>query len=316
MRCRSCGRENPGRHTGRCENCGFKLDDQNQPMKDQRSALQKPLEDRISDYTDDPPELIPRKKKRAGLLGLLIFLVGAAGTVYILGSFERSVYEPEIDHSLLAIVEDEIPLDSLPIMLGTDIVYVFNSEGTSAAPRTNVDLALIPEGTGVSFLASGNLSIQPVVNYMQQKINGSDFRYLSTDSLFAWIDSTEVEYVSIPVLKPVSIPEQDSTTVQPVDMKILFTEQWLRFIVDEYNTDIIEPVDGYAFNQRAFIRLLGQAERTVSRRNTDARPVHVTLLFPGTSTLLEAVTLAESVEVYTDSLGYSGFHIKWVNVTE
>ncbi len=285
-------------------------------MKELRSALKDPLESRGPDRCDNPPELVPRKKNHAGFLGLVIFLVGAVISVYIVSSFDRAVYEPEVDLADLALIEEETPLDSLPIMLGTDIVYVFNAEGTAASPRTNVDLALIPEGTRVSFLASGALSIQPVVNYMQQKINGSDFRYLSTDSLFAWVDSTETAYLSVPVLKPVPSPEQDSTAIQPVDLKILFTEEWLRFMVDEYNTDIVEPADGYAFNQRAFTRLLDQAERTIARRNTEGRPVHITLLFPGTSTLLEAVDMAESVSAYTDTLGYEGFHIKWVNVTD
>lgn len=316
MRCRSCGHDNPGRSTGRCDNCGFKLDDQNLPLKEMRSALQKPLDEKGADLSENPPELIPRKTHHSGLLGLFIFLVGAVIAVYIISNYERSVYEPEVDLAELAAIEEEIPLDSLPIMLGTDIVYVFNEEGTAASPRTNVDLSLIPEGTGVSFLASGSLSIQPVVNYMQQKINGNDFKYLSTDSLFAWTDSTETAYLSVPVLKPVPSPEQDSTAVQPVDFKILFTDEWLRFMVDEYNTDIVEPAGGYAFDQRAFTRLLGQVERTIERRNTDGRPVEVTLLFPGTSSLFEAVAIAESVQVYTDSLGYRGFHIKWVNVTE
>lgn len=316
MRCRSCGHENPGRSTGKCDNCGFRLDDQNLPLRELRSALQKPMNGSRENRGETPPELVPRKKHHPGLLGLLIFLVGLAGAVFILSSFERSVYEPEIDLEELAAIEEEVPLDSLPIRLGTDIVYVFNDEGTSAAPRTNVDLALIPEGTGVSFLASGSLSIQPVVNYMQQKLNGSDFRYLSSDSLYAWLDSTETAYASVPVLKPVPSPEQDSTVVQPVDLKILFTDDWLRFIVEEYNTDIVEPAGGYGFDSMLFTRLLGQAERAISRRNTDGRPVHITLLFPGTSTLLEAVAITESVQVYTDTLGYSGFHIKWVNVTE
>jgi len=316
MRCRSCGHDNSGRSSGRCDNCGFKLENQNLPLKELRSGLQKPLDSNGPDRSLNPPELIPRKKQHAGLLGLAIFLVGAVIAIYIISNFERSVYEPEIDLADLALVEEEVPLDSLPIILGTDIVYVFNAEGTAASPRTNVDLSLIPEGTGVSFLASGSLSIQPVVNYMQQKINGSDFRYLSTDSLFAWVDSTETVYLSVPVLKPVPSPEQDSTAIQPVDLKILFTDEWLRFIVEEYNTDIVEPSGGYAFNQRAFTRLLDQAERAITRRNTDGRPVHITLLFPGTSSLLEAVDMADSVMAYTDTLGYQGFHIKWVNVTD
>jgi len=316
MRCRSCGHENKYRSTGKCDNCGFSLDLQNEPLQEQRSALQKSIYSQEENPASDPPELIPARKGHAGLMGLSIFIVGLIGAVIIVGSFDRSEYEPLVDRELITTEVQEIPVDSLPLMLGTDIVYVFNDEGTAASPRTNVDLALIPEGTGVSFLANGALSIQPVVNYMQQKINSSDFRYLSADSLYAWLDSTETVYAAVPILKPVPSPEQDSTVVQPVDLKILFTDQWLRFIVEEYNTDIVEPAFGFAFNQRIFARVLDQAENAITRRNTDGRPVQITLLFPGTVTLGEAITIAESVSFYTDSLGYTGFHIKWVNVTE
>ncbi len=316
MRCRSCGHDNPGRTRGRCENCGFLLDTQNDPLSEQRSALQKPLESKESYASPDTPKLVPSSRKRAGLIGLAIFLVGALGGIYIVSNFERSVYEPEVNLADLGIEEVEIPIDSLPIMLGTDIVYVFNPEGTSASPRTNVDLSLIPEGTGVSFIAHGSISIQPVVNYMGQKINSSDFRYLAADSLFAWLDTTETSYISVPILKPVPSPEQDSTVVQPVELKLLFTDEWFRCQVEEYGTDVVEPVTSMAFNQRVFTRSLSQVDRAIARRNTDGRPVHITLIVPGTSTLLEAVDIAESVLVYTDTLGYQGFHIKWANVTQ
>jgi hypothetical protein len=88
-------------------------------------------------------------------------------------------------------------------LLGTDIVYVFDSEGTSAIPRTNVDLSLIPEGTGVSFLGNSSMSIQPVVNFMTQKLASSDFRALSPDSLYSWLDSTETIFTAVPILKPI-----------------------------------------------------------------------------------------------------------------
>lgn len=316
MRCRSCGHDNQGRTQGRCDNCGFSLDTQNDPRREQRSALQKPLEDKGKDCPKETPKLIPTNRKKAGLLGLFIFLVGAFGGIYIVSSFERSVYEPEINLADLGIEEVEIPVDSLPIILGTDIVYVFNDEGTSASPRTNVDLSLIPEGTEVSFLANGSLSIQPVVNYMGQKINSSDFRYLAADSLFAWLDSTETTYASVPILKPVPSPEVDSTVIQQVELKLLFTEEWFRCQVEEYGTDVVEPVTSMAFNQRLFTRSLSQVDRAITRRNTEERPVHITLIVPGTSTLLQAVDIAESVLVYTDTLGYKGFHIKWANVTQ
>jgi len=285
-------------------------------MKDQREALRKPLDDGKPVQHAEPPELTPQKRGNAGLLGLLIFLIGAAIAVFIVTNFERSEYEPELRYSGIEAIAEEIPLDSLPIRLGTDIVYVFNSEGTSASPRTNVDLALIPEGTTVSFMGSSSMSIQPVVNFMQQKINSSDFRALAPDSLYAWVDSTETEYTAVSILKPVPSPDVDSIAVQPVDMKLLFTSEWLRCIIEEYNSDIIEPSGGYEFNERAFIRVIDQAQRVIERRNTDGRPVYVTLLFPSESTLGEAISIAESASYFTDSLGYQGFHIKWVNVTD
>lgn len=77
----------------------------------------------------------------------------------------------------------------------------------------------------------------------------------------------------------------------------------------------MEPADGYGFNQLVFSRGMDQAVRTISRRNTEGRPVHVTLLFPSESTFGDAMEIAESVFVAIDSLGYEGFNIKWVNVT-
>ncbi len=308
MRCRDCGHDNH-RNTGKCDNCGFKLDSQNEPMKDQRAALQTPIKNGDDDSCKIP-ELTSPHKTRSGVIGFLVFLVGAASAFLIVSNFDRAEYEPDTGVSHEIIVE-EIPLDSLPIILGTDIVYVFNEEGTSASPRTNVDLSLIPEGTGVSFLGRGSMSIQPVVNYMLQKINSNDFRALVPDSLFAWTDSTETTYLAVAIL-PVA---DDSAEVQPVELKILFTDEWFRCIIEEFNKDIVEPSGGYGFDQRVFTRGMNQAVRTINSRNTEDRPVHITLLFPSESTFGEAMIIAESVSVATDSLGYEGFNIKWVNVT-
>ncbi len=308
MRCRNCGHDNH-RNTGNCDNCEFKLEPQNDSMKDQRAALQTPISNGDED-TGKIPELTSPHKTRSGVIGFLVFLVGAASAFLIVSNFDRAEYEPQPDVTQDIIVE-EIPLDSLPIMLGSDIVYVFNEEGTSASPRTNVDLSLIPEGTGVSFLGRGSMSIQPVVNYMLQKINSNDFRALVPDSLFAWTDSTETDYLAVAILPVLD----DSAAVQPVELKILFTDEWFRCIIEEFNKDIVEPSAGYGFDQRVFDRGMSQVVRTINSRNTEERPVHVTLLFPSESTFGEAMNIAESVSVFTDSLGYEGFNIKWVNVT-
>jgi len=308
MRCRNCGHDN-GRSTGKCENCGFSLEPQTDPVKEQRAALQKPLDDSKGSNAKSP-DLSSVKTGRGGLIGLMVFLIGAAGAVFIVSSFDRAEYEPEVEITAEDLVV-EIPIDSLPILLGTDIVYVFNAEGTSAAPRTNVDLSLIPEGTRVSFLGRGSMSIQPVVNYMLQKINSNDFRSLAPDSLYAWTDSTETDYMAVAILPVV----RDSAQVQPVEVKILFTEDWFRVMIDEFNKDIVEPANGYHYDKRIFNTGMNQAVRTISRRNTEERPVYVTLIFPSESTFGEAMEIAESVSVAIDSLGYDGFNIKWVNVT-
>ncbi|MCK5786905.1 MAG: hypothetical protein KAH54_10170 [Candidatus Sabulitectum sp.] len=312
MRCRNCGHDNR-RNTGKCDNCGFRLEPQSDSGKDQRAAMQISLYDQNSDAdtNKEAPNLSSIHKGKSGLIGLIFFLLGAAGTVFIVSTMERAELEPEIDITHESLVE-EIPVDSLPILLGTDIVYVFNAEGTSASPRTNVDLSLIPEGTAYSFLGSSSMSIQPVVNFMLQKINSNELRVLVPDSMYAWTDSTETDYMAIAIL-PL---QDDSAAVQPVELKILFTDQWLRCIIEEYNKDIIEPATGYEFNGRTFGLVMNQVVRTVDRRNTDERPVHITLLFPSGSTFGEAMEIAESVFVATDSLGYQGFNLKWVNVTD
>ncbi len=307
MRCRDCGYDNH-RNSGKCDNCGFRLEPQTDSMKDQRAAMQKALVD--PDENPKAPNLVPAQKTKSGLIGLIVFLVGAAGALFIFTSFERAEVESEIDIAH-EIVEEEIPIDSLPLMLGTDIVYVFNAEGTSASPRTNVNLALIPEGTKVSFLGSGSMSIQPVVNYMLQKINGNDFRSLLPDSVYAWKDSTETSYFSAPIL-PVL---RDTTGTQPVELKILFTDGWIRCMIEEFDTDVAEPISGYGFNQSVFTRGFNQAVRSIERKNTEDRPVHITMIFPSESTFGEAMDIIDSVAVYTDSLGYEGFNIRWVNVT-
>lgn len=309
MRCRNCGHDN-GRNTGECDNCGFRLEPQRDPGKDKRAAIQKPLDSAKLDTSGKAPELTTPKTGRAGLIGLIVFFLGAVGTVLVVSNYDRAEFEPVVDVVHEELLE-EIPIDSLPLLLNTDIVYVFNAEGTSASPRTNVDLSLIPEGTGVSFLGRGSMSIQPVVNYMLQKIHSNDFRMLVPDSLYAWTDSTETNYMAVPILPLVD----DSAEVQPVELKILFTSQWFRCIVEEFNKDIVEPSSGYGFDESVFNRGMNQAVRTISRRNTDGRPVHVTLLFPSESTFGDAMEIAESVFVRIDSLGYRGFNIKWVNVT-
>ncbi len=309
MRCRNCGHDN-GRNTGKCNICGFRLEPQTDPMKDQRAAIKKPLIDGKLNGSGKAIELTIPRKRHADLIGLTVFILGVIGAVFVVSSFDRAEYEPVMD-VVSEVIEEEISIDSLPLMLGTDIVYVFNAEGTSASPRTNVDLSLIPEGTGVSFLGSGSMSIQPVVNYMLQKINSNDFRMLAPDSLYAWTDSTETSYTAVPILALLD----DSAEVQPVELKILFTDQWFRCIVEEYNKDIVEPASGYRFDERVFRSGMNQAARTISRRNTDERPVHVTLLFPSESTFGDAMEIAESVFVRIDSLGYEGFNIRWVNVT-
>ncbi len=314
MYCRLCGHDNGEKETGLCANCGFELADQNLPLSEQRSGLQKPLPSNGASRTHPADLWVPRKS-RAGHLAVLVFMVGAAVAIFIVTSFERAVYEPPVERTEQEIAaEVQAPRDSLPIRLSTDIVYEFNTEGTSAIPRTNVDLSLIPIGTRVSFIGHRDLSIRPVVSYITQKMAGRDFAILEAHNLYCWTDSTMTAFQRIPLVKPFVENPADTAAVEPVMMRFLFTEEWLRGEIQEFNIDVVEPSGGFGFRAGPFMTVLRQVKNRLDRNAFEGRPVHVMLLFPDDATLGQVMDISIEVQHYTDSLGYQGFQLRYATI--
>jgi len=314
MYCRLCGHDNGEKETGLCANCGFELADQNLPLSEQRSGLQKPLPSNGASRTHPADLWVPRKS-RAGHLAVLVFMVGAAVAIFIVTSFERAVYEPPVERTEQEIAaEVQAPRDSLPIRLSTDIVYEFNTEGTSAIPRTNVDLSLIPIGTRVSFIGHRDLSIRPVVSYITQKMAGRDFAILEAHNLYCWTDSTMTAFQRIPLVKPFVENPADTAAVEPVMMRFLFTEEWLRGEIQEFNIDVVEPSGGFGFRAGPFMTVLRQVKNRLARNAFEGRPVHVMLLFPDDATLGQVMDISIEVQHYTDSLGYQGFQLRYATI--
>lgn len=311
MFCRCCGHDNGSQDRGPCANCGFKLEDQHLPLREQRASLEKPLPPREGEETRSSHLWVPRRSV-AGHLAVLIFLVGAAIALFILTSFERAEYEPVVAEIASEVEVDQGPRDSLPILLDTDIVYEFNPEGTAAIPRTNVDLSLIPVGTRISYLGHYDLSIRPVVSYITQRMSGRDFRILEAHNLYCWTDTTETEFLSVPLIKP--FIQADTTALEPVLMRFLFSEEWLRGEVQEFNIDIVEPSGGFRFSARPFENMFRQVNTRLARRDYGERPVHVVLIFPDNSTLGQLMEIAGEVRHYTDSLGYQGFLFRYAMI--
>lgn len=314
MFCRICGHDNGQRDKGPCANCGFDLQDQHLPLDEQRSGLRTRLPgDRKEGYQ---PDLWVPRKSMAGYIAVMVLAVGAAISIFILSSFDRAEYEPPAYNgdNGLEVLEEQVIRDSLPIRLSTDIVYEFSPEGTSAVPRTNVDLALIPIGTRVSFLGNRELSIKPVVSYMTQKMTGRDFLILEAHNLYCWTDSTMTDFQTIPLVKPYVETPGDTTAVEPVLVRFLFSDEWLRGEVQEFNIDIVEPSGGFGFNRGPFRTVLRQVSGRLAGRDYGDRPVHVMLLFPDDSNLGQMMDIALEVQQYTDSLGYEGFQFRYAAI--
>lgn len=314
MYCRLCGHDNGEKDRGLCANCGYELADQNLPLKEQRSGLQRPLPSDGSKKSH-PGELWIPRKNMSGHLAVLVFLVGAAIAIFILTSFERAEFEPPVARTAQEIAQEiQVPRDSLPIRLSTDIVYEFNPEGTSAVPRTNVDLSLIPIGTRVSFIGNRDLSIRPVVSYITQKMSGRDFTILEAHNLYCWTDSTMTSFQSISLVKPFIEDPADTTAVEPVLMRFLFTPEWIRGEILEFNIDVVEPSGGFGFSAGPFQTVLRQVKNRLERNTFEGRPVHVMLLFPDDTTLGQAMDISVEVQHYTDSLGYQGFQLRYATI--
>jgi hypothetical protein len=313
--CRACGHDNE-RDTGRCDNCGFDLSFQTLPLDEQRKGLQKALPPEGKEQP--PPHLDPGHKSPAGIIGAFIVVIGLAVVLLMVNTMERPERELENGESDYFGVIDTIqaPQDTMPGVIGSDIVYVFDPSGQSATPRTNINLSLIPDGTTVSFLAQRALSIKPVVNFLIQKMGSRDFNILSVDRLCVWTDSTHAAFDEVPLVKPWIAPPGDSAAMGPVELRLLFTDEWIRATVDEFNMDRIEPTTGLVYNASGFRTVIDAVAANLARRDLDGREVHVTALFPDNSDMGQVMDILVAIAPTIDSLGYKGFLIKYAIIEE
>ncbi|MBD3369423.1 hypothetical protein GF402_03555 [Candidatus Fermentibacteria bacterium] len=313
MRCRICGHENGRRDKGRCENCGFDLGQMNLPLKEQRSALHKKLDKPVTFQ-----ERVPLRKEspnRSGWIGVAFFVIGLIGAIYVVRSFEQS--HQVIGRGQMEDIEAEQTgsqyMDSLPIRMGTDLVYEMNREGTSAAPHTNLDLNMMPQGSTVGILGHRDLLIKPVAVFIEMKrmeVKGN----LKIESLICWEDTTESSYSKVPLFLGQETPED---SLGPVEFRLIFMDEWLVGRVEEFNIDVPAPVTGGRFSQAKFDSVLYQVGRRLDRRSDiDDRTVQVTAMFDDETRLGEAMDILQNIQPPLDSLGYKAFNIKYFRVEQ
>jgi hypothetical protein len=312
MICRVCGHNNEGRDKGPCESCGFALEKMNLPMKEMRASLQTRIEKPVK-FQERVP-LRVRSRSTAGLVGFLVFFVGLLGTLLIVNSFDRAhkVIGGNGDRAL-QMTEQEQEIDSLPIRMDADLVYVLNEEGTGAMPHTNLNLNMMPEGATICIVGPPELSIRPVVNYIAMKkaeVKGT----LVLEKLACWDDSTQTSFREVPLWVQ---PEMGEDSIGPVVCKLLFLEEWLVGRCEEFEIDVPAP-QPRGFETAKLDSVLYQVNRRFERNSEDIgdREIQVAALFPDTTTLETAMDRMEVVYPRADSLGYRAFDIKWFRLQE
>jgi hypothetical protein len=149
-----------------------------------------------------------------------------------------------------------------------------------------------------------------------QKMSSRDFNILAVDRLCCWTDSTETGYQGVPLVKPFIREPGDTVSLEPVELRILFTPDWIRGMVDEFNIDKIEPTTGLVYNASVFNTVLSGVKSSLDRRDLGGREVHVTALFPDNSNLGQIMDILVEIAPAVDSLGYDGFLIKYAIIEE
>lgn len=316
MFCRCCGHDNNGRDTGRCENCGFDLSGQNLSISEKRSALQDRMEgskgrgDR-SEFRPPPPG------GHAPVYGILIALVGLAAAFVITHSFERSEYTPELpERAEFQELIPETPVDSLAMLIGSDIVYVLNDSATMALPRANVDMTAIPEMSTVSFLGRWETPLRPTATFVLQKISQREFNVLDIDRLCVWTDTTETQFISAPLVR---LEQSTVDTVQgPVLVKLYFTPEMMRGRVEEFDIQIDRAITTDEFSDAQLNGLLSTVSERLAREDYQDRRVQVATLFDYNAyDLGDAVSIMRRLAPLTlDSLGYEGFSLSVFALTD
>jgi hypothetical protein len=306
MFCRVCGHDNGDRGKGKCAKCGFDLEYMNLPLGEQRKNLQHPME-QPADQGDNSFRLYTHKK--TGLFGVSLGIVGILAAIFIITTFERVEVQSETStfDNTTEPVEDVIS-DSLPLRIGADIVYVLNDSGTSAEPRTNLNLALIPEGSSVAFIGSRSVPIRPLVNFIDRKrAEGAQAR-LDLNAVCCWDDSTETGFTRIPLF--VETSTEDSAS-RPVLVKLIFTGEWIDGRVEEFSIDIPSPNPGGQYNQYKLDSVLTQVSRRLAGRELGVRPVAVIAMFSEDLDLGQAVDMMQRIHPSVDSLGWEGLGLRY-----
>lgn len=316
MFCRCCGHDNNGRDTGRCENCGFELSSQNLSISEKRSALRDRMEgskgrgDR-AEFRSPPPG------GHGAVYGILIALVGLAAAFVITHAFERSEYTPELpERAEFQELVPETPVDSLAMLIGSDIVYVLDDSATRALPRANVDMTAIPEMSTVSFLGRWETPLRPTATFVLQKISQREFNVLDIDRLCVWTDTTETQYISAPLVR---LEQSTVDTVPgPVLVKLYFTPEMMRGRVEEFDIQIDRAITTDEFSDAQLNGLLSTVSERLAREDYQDRRVQVATLFDYNAyDLGDAVSMMRRLAPLTvDSLGYEGFSLSVFALTD
>lgn len=306
MFCRICGHENES-DKGPCSNCGYDLGFQVLPASEQRKGLQKTLDMDLRLEGSDHIEA--GRPRHTGYLGIVLGLIGLVVCVFVLVSFERVevTSEPVVDMLLTDV--PEIPLDSLPIRVGSDIVYTLNPTGTSAEPHTNLNLSLIPEGSTVAFVGHASLTLKPLVTFIDQKNREGAQARLRLDNLCMWTDSTETGFVSVPLI--VQPAQPDTTQPLPVTLKLIFTNEWLVGRVEEFQIEIPAPLPSGAYSEAKLDSVLYQVDRRLASRDIEGRPVEVIAMFAESTSLGDAFPVMSAVLPNIEERGYRGLGLKY-----
>ncbi len=308
MFCRICGHDNGDRGTGPCSRCGFDLEFQTRPLSEQRAGLGKPLDS--PDRAGSHGHLETFHHKRTGFVGIFFGIVGVVACIYILASFERAQETATgLDYAEGIDVEEDIPLDSLPIRVGSDIVYTLNAAGTSAEPHTNLNLSLIPEGSTVAFIGPPSVPLKPLVTFIDQKNREGAMAKLRLEAICCWTDSTETSFTRIPlIVPPVSYPD---SAVQPVVFKLIFTNEWIVGRVEEFSIEVPARLNSPGFSQFKFDSVMTQVSRRLENRELEGRPVEVIAMFSETTVLGEAVEVMQLILPAVEEKGYRGLGLKY-----
>jgi hypothetical protein len=308
MFCRICGHDNGDRGTGTCSKCGFDLEYQNRPLKEQRAPLQKVLDRPL--HLEGSKHLEVFAHKRTGLFGVALGILGLIICIIILASFQRAQVATSMETNALSNENvPDVPIDSLPVRVGSDIVYELNDAANSAEPHTNLNLSLIPEGSTVAFIASGTVPIKPLVIYMDQKNREGEQADLDLDRLCLWTDETRTTFETLPLIVQPATP--DTSATRPVALKILFTDQWLVGRIEEFSIEIPSPLPDGEFNQAKLDSVLTQVSRRLQNRDLGERQVEVTVMFSETTLLGDAFEVMQAVLPSIESRGYLGLGLRY-----